>query len=161
MIASRDINLLQLGVSIRAQGLVEKCKKEGIDLLITSTYRDFEAQKDLYAVGRTKAGQKCNCAKTFTGKCLKHPLGLTVTNANAGQSWHNWKRAFDVVPLVNGKCVWNDMELWKKIGAFGKALELEWAGDWKTFKEFPHFQYTQGFTLQDMLKKYPKGLVNE
>ena len=65
-------------------------------------------------------------------------------------------KAFDVVPLRNGKPVWgtsgdgiddnpaddntDDLELWQRIGQIGESLGLEWAGRWKTMREFPHFQ---------------------
>mgnify|MGYP003338216528 CR=1 FL=1 len=32
--------------------------------------------------------------------------------------------------------------------AIGKKFGLEWAGDWKTFKEYPHFQYRGGLTMR-------------
>ena len=79
---------------------------------------------------------------------------MPVTNAKGGQSFHNWRMAFDVVPLVNGKPVWSTSgdagKLWRKIGLIGKSCGLEWAGDWKRFPEFPHFQYTGGMTLADL-----------
>lgn len=114
---------------------LDKCKLQGIDILVTSTYRDSESQNALYAQGRTKPG-------------------AIVTNAKAGQSFHNWKVAFDIVPLQNGKPVWGnsndkDKELWYKVGAIGVSVGLEWAGNWKKFPEFPHFQYTGGLTLHD------------
>lgn len=130
MINSRDINELYPEVREKAKKLIELCDKEGIDIIITSTYRDFESQNDLYAQGRTKKGK-------------------IVTNAKGGESYHNFRVAFDVVPVVNGKAVWNDFRLWRRIGAIGKSLGLEWAGDWKTFKEYPHFQYTKGLSLAD------------
>lgn len=132
---SRDIKDLHPKVQAMANKFLDACKKAGIDVLVTSTYRDAESQNALYAQGRTKPGAK-------------------VTNAKAGQSWHNYRLAFDVVPLRNGKPVWGtsgeDLKLWKAIGAVGKSLGLEWAGDWKNMKEFPHFQYTQGLTLKDL-----------
>lgn len=135
MINSRDTKELHPTVATMANNLINACKTAGIDILITSTYRDAESQNALYAQGRTKPG-------------------AIVTNARAGQSWHNYRLAFDVVPLRNGKPVWGtsgeDLKLWKAIGAVGKSLGLEWAGDWKTMKEFPHFQYTQGLTLKDL-----------
>jgi peptidoglycan L-alanyl-D-glutamate endopeptidase CwlK len=80
--------------------------------------------------------------------------GSIVTNAKAGQSWHNYRLAFDIVPLKNGKPVWGtsgaDGKLWKAIAKIGKACGLEWAGDWKTFSEYPHFQHTGGLTLKDL-----------
>jgi peptidoglycan LD-endopeptidase CwlK len=130
MISSRQAEELHPHVQQLVHRMTEECKKAGIDLLITSTYRDFESQNALYAQGRTVPGK-------------------IVTNAKGGQSYHNWRVAFDVVPLVNGKAMWNDSVLWQKIGAIGRASGLEWAGDWKKFKEFPHFQFTGGLTLAD------------
>ena len=131
MINSRRIEDLHPAVQERCFRFLDECKKAGIDLIITSTYRDYESQKALYAQGRTKPGK-------------------IVTNAKPGQSFHNWHIAFDVVPLVNGKPSWDDMQLWQSIGAIGRACGLEWAGDWKRFKEYPHFQYTNGLTLADL-----------
>ena len=108
------------------------CKGAGIDILITCTYRDTEAQDALYAQGRTAPGGK-------------------VTNAKGGQSMHNYRIAYDVVPMQNGKPVWKTAgeagKLWAEVGALGKAQGLEWAGDWVSFKEFPHFQFTGGHPL--------------
>lgn len=132
---SRDIKDLHPKVQAMANKFLDACKKAGIDVLITSTYRDNESQNELYAQGRTKPGR-------------------IVTNAKAGQSWHNYRLAFDVVPIKNGKAVWgttgDDLKLWQKLGAIGKSIGLEWAGDWVKFKEFPHFQYTGGLTLKDL-----------
>ncbi|ASJ25332.1 M15 family metallopeptidase [Laribacter hongkongensis] len=72
-----------------------RCADAGLDILITCTYRSNEEQNQLYAQGRN-------------GK-----PGSRVTNAKGGQSEHNntiqgqpASRAFDIVPLVNGKPVW-------------------------------------------------------
>lgn len=134
MINSRDLNELFPSVADKARKMIALCKEQGIDLLVTSTYRDKESQNALYAQGRTTAGKR-------------------VTNAKGGQSFHNWRVAFDVVPMRNGKPVWGtsgaDLELWKKVGTIGKAVGLEWAGEWRTFKEYPHFQFTGGLTLAD------------
>ena len=131
MINSRSLNELTPDAKERAEAFVEAAKAEGIDLLVTSTYRDGDSQNALYAQGRTTAGN-------------------IVTRAKAGESWHNWRCAFDVVPLVNGKAIWDDQTMWKKIGEIGKSCGLEWAGDWVTFKEYPHFQYTGGLTLAQL-----------
>ena len=131
MINSRSLDDLVPPAKQRAQAFVEAAKAKGIDLLVTSTYRDNESQNALYAQGRTTPGN-------------------VVTKAKAGQSWHNWRCALDVVPLVNGKAIWDDPALWKQVGEIGKSCGLEWAGDWVTFKEFPHFQYTGGMTLAQL-----------
>ncbi len=132
MIASRDLNELLPVVRERAQKFITLCRQAGIDLLVTSTYRDADSQNALYAQGRTTPGK-------------------IVTKARAGQSWHNYRCALDVVPLVNGKPDWNaKSEIWQTVGRLGKQAGLEWAGDWKTFKETAHFQYTGGLTLAQL-----------
>ena len=135
MLNSRDLNDLHPLVEALARSFLDECKKQGIDILVTSTYRDYESQDALYKQGRSNPG-------------------AIVTNAKAGQSWHNFRVAFDIVPLRNGKPVWGlkeqaDKELWFKVGAIGKSVGLEWAGDWKSFKEYAHFQYTQGLSMED------------
>lgn len=133
MINSRSLTDLLPVVQKKARALLAAAKADGIELLVTSTYRDAECQDALYAQGRTKPGRK-------------------VTNARGGQSWHQYRVAFDVVPLIAGKAVWNDQRLWKRIGELGEGVGLEWAGRWKTFPESPHFQYRGGLTMADLRK---------
>ena len=134
MINSRKLEDLLPPVRERVERMIADCKAEGIDLLVTSTYRDNASQDALYAQGRTAPGR-------------------IVTNARSGQSYHNYRCAVDVVPIRNGKAIWNAKDpVWQRIGALGKAAGLEWAGDWKRFKEFPHFQYTGGLTLAQLQK---------
>lgn len=113
-----------------AEALLILCKDKGIDVILTSTYRDKESQDALYAQGRTTPGKK-------------------VTNAKGGQSMHNWRVAFDVVPVINGKAVWNDDNLWNRVGEIGESVGLEWGGRWSKFIDRPHLQFTQGLTLAD------------
>ena len=131
MINSRSLADLHPVVALRADKHIELCKRAGIDLLVTSTYRDKESQAALYAQGRTVKGR-------------------IVTKANAGQSFHNWRVAYDVVPMRAGKPVWTtsgaDGKLWLKVGEIGESIGLEWGGRWQ-FKDMPHFQYTAGLTL--------------
>lgn len=129
MINSRKIEDLTPEMQEKVKKFIAECAKVGIDLLVTSTYRDFESQNELYAQGRTKPGNK-------------------VTNAKAGESFHNYRIAVDVVPIINGKADWNSKR-WPEIGAIGKACGLEWAGDWKTFKETAHFQLP-GLTIASL-----------
>ena len=128
--SSRNVNDLNPRVKELCLKFIAECKSKGIDIIITSTYRSAQEQNALYAQGRTVAGKK-------------------VTNAKGGQSFHNFRLAFDVVPLIAGKAVWGDNKLWDRIGAIGKGVGLEWAGDWKNFKEMAHFQLTDGLTIKD------------
>ena len=132
MISSRLLSELHPAVRTKCEAHLAACKAAGIELLVTCTYRDKEAQDALYAQGRTAPGAK-------------------VTNAKGGQSFHNYRLAYDVVPLLNGKPVWKtageEGKLWQQVGALGVAQGLEWAGNWSKFCEFPHFQYTAGHPL--------------
>lgn len=132
MINSRKLEDLLPQVRTRVEAFIKAADTEGIDLLVTSTYRDNASQDALYAQGRTQPGR-------------------IVTNARAGQSFHNYRCAVDVVPIRNGKAIWDVKDpVWQRVGALGKAAGLEWAGDWKRFREFPHFQYTGGLTLAQL-----------
>lgn len=133
MINSRDIKDLHPKVADLAQQFIDECARIGIKVIITSTYRDHAAQAELYAQGRTKPGR-------------------VVTNAKPGQSWHNWRVAFDFAPVVGGKIPWNDAELFKRCGQIGESIGLEWGGRWKSFPDMPHLQYTGGLTLADFNK---------
>lgn len=138
MINSRDIQDLHPVVMHKAEAFLNLCRKAGIEVLITSTYRDNASQAALFAQGRTAPGK-------------------IVTKARPGQSWHNYRLAFDFVPLVNGKAQWNDIELITRCGILAEQAGLEWAGRWKRFKELLHCQYTGGLTLSDLQagKKLP------
>lgn len=134
MINSRSLADLHPEVRRRVEHFIELCRSQGIDLLVTSTFRDFESQNALFAQGRTAPGR-------------------IVTNARGGESFHNYRVAVDVVPLRNGKPVWGtkgaDGALWQKVGELGEQAGLEWAWRWKSFKEMAHFQFTGGLTLAD------------
>jgi peptidoglycan LD-endopeptidase CwlK len=144
---SRSLDDLLPAVKKKAQEHIDKCKAEGIDLLVTSTERDHESQNFLYSQGR----------KFENGVWIPVDKKKIVTNARAGQSWHNWKVAYDVVPLRFGKPVWGtsgeDGKLWKRVGELGESCGLEWAGRWKSFPEYAHFQYTAGYTIADFQNK--------
>ena len=132
MINSRSLDDLLPPVRQRVDRFLASAKAQGIDLLVTSTYRDNASQEALYAQGRTAPGR-------------------IVTNARAGQSFHNHRCAVDVVPIRNGKPVWDAKDaVWQTVGRLGKEAGLEWAGDWKRFREMAHFQYTGGLTLAQL-----------
>lgn len=78
-----------------------------------------------------------------------------VTNAKGGQSIHNYGLAFDIVMLYdndgNGtfeEASWSmikdfdkdSIADWKEVTDLFKARGWEWGGDWKSFKDNPHFQ---------------------
>lgn len=132
MIASRSLDDLEPIVKNKALKFKSACAEQGIDILIYCTYRDEESQNDLYAQGRTKPGR-------------------IVTNARGGESFHNFRCAFDFVPMVAGKPQWSDTALYRKAGLIAESVGLEWAGRWKgTLRETAHCQFTSGLTLAQL-----------
>lgn len=127
---TRDLNELLPIVKQKAQALIDSCKKEGINLVVTGTYRSSAEQDAIYQQGRITPGQ-------------------IVTNAKGGQSLHNWRVAFDCVPIVSGVAEYGNDALWGKIAILGTSLGLEWGGSWTTFPDKPHFQYTLGYDWPD------------
>jgi peptidoglycan L-alanyl-D-glutamate endopeptidase CwlK len=132
-------------VADRGRRLLDACATNGVFLLVTSGLRTWADQDALYARGRTAPPQ----GESFI-----------VTNAQGGQSYHNFGLAFDVVVLnAARKQDWDDDDPgWAAAGAAGKALGLEWGGDWTAFKDLPHFQYTGGLSLEQCRAAFPSGL---
>lgn len=161
MFSSRRIDDLATPAQLRAQKFLIECRARGIDVLVTCTVRDEEAQNVLYAQGRTRR------ELDVVGLLHVEPRpGRIVTNAKGGWSYHQYKVALDVVPLRHGKPVWgtlgdgidddpadndtDDLELWQRVAEIGESSGLAWAGRWKgKLRELAHFQYTGGLTLAD------------
>jgi peptidoglycan L-alanyl-D-glutamate endopeptidase CwlK len=131
--ASRDPRDLHPNIQPLYDKFMQECRNNDIDVLCTCTYRSNAEQDALYAQGRTLPG-------------------AIITNARGGQSAHNYTldgacaaKAFDVVPMINGKCVWgtsgDDGILWQNLGQIGISLGLNWYGSPDSkFREFPHFE---------------------
>lgn len=121
----------------------------------THTNRSFLEQSKLYNLGRTVANPD--------GKSLKRPLGYKVTNAQAGDSIHNYAMAIDICLIINGKeASWNttkDFDLdgladWIEVVSIFKKYGWSWGGDWSTFVDKPHFEKTFGYKLSELKKLY-------
>lgn len=64
-------------------------------------------------------------------------------------SRHLTGHAIDVVPWVGGTVSWDWADFYPLADAFKQAAEdcevpVEWGGDWRTFKDAPHFQLPWG-----------------
>lgn len=109
---------------------------------ISQGLRTFAEQADLYAIGRTKPGKK-------------------VTNAPAGQSIHNYGLAVDIVLIIDGKeASWDTAKDWDNDGVadWYECVKIfakygwDWGGNWKTFKDLPHFE-KKGYTWRPLSTK--------
>lgn len=109
---------------------------------ITQGLRTFAEQEALYAQGRTKPGK-------------------IVTRAKAGQSVHNFGFAIDICLIIDGKIAsWETAKDWDndQVADWYECVKIfakhgwEWGGNWKTFKDMPHFD-KKGFNNWRKLSK--------
>ncbi|TXI10573.1 MAG: M15 family peptidase [Polynucleobacter sp.] len=140
----------------------EVSKVLGVDTFCRIAYglRTFKEQNELYSLGRTKLFSP-------NGK----RLGI-VTNAKAGQSFHNYGLAWDIVLIrnVQGKqsAVYetavdfdkDGVSDWLEVARCFKKINAEWGGDWKgKLYDAPHFQITFGRTWKNLLELKRSGNV--
>lgn len=130
MINSRKIEDLHPVVQELCRKHIDACAARGVTIQVTNTLRDAEYQAYLYSLGRTKPGD------IVTNMKLIGPHGFGL--------------AYDIVPVVDGKAVWDNNKLWAIAGEEGKKLGLTWGGDWKSIVDKPHFEYTGGLTAADL-----------
>lgn len=90
---------------------------EGLDFIVTCTFRPQEEQDKLYAQGRTEPG----IVVTWTKK-----------------SRHTEREAFDIAIITNGKLNWGN-KCYERPGQIGQEVGLEWGGCFEK-KDRPHFQ---------------------
>lgn len=111
----------------------------GLTVKIICGTRSWAEQDALYAQGRTAPGPR-------------------VTNAKAGSSWHNYGVAFDVGLFTASGGYVTDGKVYEKFGKLaGLPVGCEWGGNWKSFKDFPHYQWVQVYGSLARLKAYSKG----
>jgi peptidoglycan L-alanyl-D-glutamate endopeptidase CwlK len=119
---------------------VALCLSHGIKIVIVQGTRTLAEQDVLYRQGRTLPGR-------------------IVTNAHGGHSYHNFGLAYDIALAVpNGTLSWDMQEDMNgdnisdflEAGEWGEQCGLQWGGRFKTILDMPHFQYTFGFTLEQL-----------
>jgi peptidoglycan L-alanyl-D-glutamate endopeptidase CwlK len=97
-----------------------------------------------------------------------------VTNAKGGQSIHNYGLAFDIVMLYDNdgdenfeEASWSmirdfdkdSIADWTEVTKYFKSKGWQWGGDWKSFKDNPHFQMDFGYSWQSLKAKVEAGDV--
>lgn len=93
-----------------------------LPFMVLEGLRTPERQRELYKIGATK---------TLNSRHIKAKNG--------------YGHAVDIAPLVGGKVRW-DWPLYHKlaktvkIAAKAEGVKVEWGGDWKSFKDGPHWQ---------------------
>lgn len=125
-----------------------ECKKKGINVSIYSTFRTKQEQNALYLQGRAPLD-------FVNRERLKAGLNPITEKENkivtlVKDSPHCYGLAFDFVPILDGKAVWNNDKLWEECGKIAEELGLEWGGRWVKFPDKPHVQ----------IKNWKKFIVN-
>lgn len=139
---------------------------DGSFFQVLSTVRSAEEQIECFKMGREGvefSRQILSAANAFCESVPAIQYGLLsrgtvvneddlATNAWAGQSYHNWGLAVDLVITKFGDPLYLDLhgkrmsiqEYYALTGLSQLALScsLEWGGTWKSFQDIPHFQDT-------------------
>jgi hypothetical protein len=133
------LNGLQAKGRRLAKAAFADAAKEGVGVMTTQGLRTFAEQQRLFNQGRSTPGR-------------------IVTNARPGQSFHNFGLAFDFVVVRNGQAVWDQEDKdWRRFVEICKGHGLEWGGDWRSFKDFPHFQVADAPDLKELISAFPHG----
>lgn len=119
----------------------------GCEYVMISGNRTYPEQNALYAKGRTTKGPK-------------------VTNARGGYSNHNFAIAGDNGVFRDGKYLDGskspkDRALAMRVHAAVAAIDhkhgIVWGGDWKRFKDFPHFEVKTGLSMAQRRARLKAG----
>lgn len=123
--------------------LLRRCYAEGIYVQISSGFRSNEEQAWIYGKGRP----------TYVWNGKKYgTVGSIVSNAKPGTSVHNYGLAIDYFLVTDDglNSLWTVNEKWRRVGAIAKSMGFEWGGDWTSFRDYPHLQFTKGLTISQL-----------
>ena len=115
--SERNLNGVHPDLVKVARATDEDWSVNGLGLIVTEGVRTLSRQAELYKAGAS----------------------MTM------DSRHLTGHALDLAVLLNGEVRW-DWPLYQRLGALMKSnalrlgVKMVWGGDWKTFKDGPHFE---------------------
>lgn len=112
----RDIAELNSLAQTACNLFLAECKRQGVNVFITETYRSQARQDYLYEQGRTRSGNVVTWTRT---------------------SNHKNRMAWDIA--VSPPNALYDKNIINRAGVIAGRLGIEWGGTWKT-SDTPHFQ---------------------
>lgn len=130
----------------KVENTFRSMRREGMDMGTApqGSFRSFQEQDALYAKGRTRPGRK-------------------VTNAQGGESFHNYGVAADNAFYdEGGNITWPETgdyeKLWTRYGEHAKKQGLEWGGDWRSIQDRPHVEYHPGVgSASELIAAHRRG----
>jgi peptidoglycan L-alanyl-D-glutamate endopeptidase CwlK len=146
---------------------------KGSRLRFSYTSRSWEVQSALYAQGRESLSEINRLRKIAGISPISASEAKTiVTNAKAGESFHNYHLAFDIVIIYDndGNGAFEEPS-WSVTRDFDKDGIADWLEVTKVFTKYgfqngfikngkkwdlPHFQKTFGYTIKQLQEKYRK-----
>lgn len=139
---------------------------DGSFFRVLSTVRTAKEQIECFKMGRKGVEYDQNILSAANSYCSQIPAiqyelisagtieneDDIATNAWAGQSYHNWGLAIDLIltkfgdplylDLQDGRISMQDYYALTGLSRLAAACRLEWGGTWTGFLDFPHFQDT-------------------
>ena len=109
-----------------------------VKIIVIQGRRTFAQSNALYQKGRTTPGPK-------------------VTNAPAGESYHNYGLAFDFAMITNGKDDFVVGPHWMKVVAIMESHGWAWGGDFTSLVDDPHFEKRLGYNWRQLLALHNAG----
>ena len=97
-----------------------------VDFMVTEGVRSLERQRQLYT---KKASQTMNSMHLPQSDGFAHAVDLAAWVGEVRWDWPLYHRIADAV----------------KAAARELNVPIEWGGDWKSFKDGPHFQLPRGY----------------
>lgn len=136
-----NIATLHLVAQTACRAFLKKVRSAGLDVRVLSGTRTYEEQNALHRQGR-----------------FGNPPPI-VTNARGGQSNHNFGIAWDVGVFLEGKYLRGntkaELKAYEDVAAL-RDTSIEWGGEWKSFKDMPHYQLRVG-PVSELAAKFEKG----
>ncbi len=140
----RDAGKLNVLVQVMLAAALKEIKSAGVNPLVVETYRSKERQYYLYGQGRTAA--QCVAAGIPAAKAKKYARSGKQCTWTLN-SIHIQKKAVDVIPMRNGKAIWNAQDKdSKKIIEIMQKYGFEAGANWTKSPDSPHFQVKGDFS---------------
>lgn len=146
LIASLDELVPEAGLKCRV--FLDSCKERNFPVIINETRRELITQLLYFLQGRIDV-DKANKDILQEFNRLRKKLGFWELGSHdilerritwTLESNHENGRAFDAVPMLNGKAHWAaPYQTWLTMGEIGESAGLKWGGRWKE-RDLPHFE---------------------